>query len=256
LSATGRLARSLPLGDDEGELLSRETTSDQSQSRKRSTRSLPDNRKCLTPIIEETPIMTPKYAVKFVGDMATVLALENPRQKPDGSVSFDETMVGILNFMTDQNQRTTTIGVSVYTKRGWITVPTLADLASFVINLPNLASRLVAGEDHVHGKNQMRIAPGTNVRDFIQQIISRHSEIAAVLAQAENIALQIKRRPHAAYMDELEKTGLGRVTVHGVAWFVDGKLDFHPDGRVSFVKQTGPGLFNVRTIEDPPKGRG
>jgi hypothetical protein len=131
--------------------------------------------------------MTPKYAVKFVGDMATVFALENPRQRPDGSVSFDETMVAMLNFMTDQNQRTTTISVLVNTKSGWIMVPKLANLASFVINLPNLASHLVAGEDHARGEDQIHIAPGSNVRDFIQQIISRHSEIADCLARLKTL---------------------------------------------------------------------
>jgi len=73
------------------------------------------------------------------------------------------------------------------------------------------------------------------VREFIQQIRSRHSEVADVLAQSEKIALAAKRRLSRLFhehMDESERAcELFGDEIHGVAWYIDGKLDFGPVSR-------------------------
>jgi hypothetical protein len=73
-----------------------------------------------------------------------------------------------------------------------------------------------------------------------------------VLEQAENIGLQIVRRPYAEYIDEINETGIARVECHGIGVFGEGKLTFHQSTFTYFVK----GTENKRKLElylDYPK---
>ena len=63
-------------------------------------------------------------------------------------------------------------------------------------------------------------APSSAVRD------ARFLEIEQVLEQTEKIGSEIKRRPYSEYIDGIEKTGRCQVEVHGIALYVDGRLDF------------------------------
>ena len=84
--------------------------------------------------------MTPTYAVRFVGYLAVVYSLGKPLQRTGGAVSFDEAMVAMLNLMTNQ---------TVIARNGKLIVHRRADLATFLENLPNLASHLTAGETYL-----------------------------------------------------------------------------------------------------------
>jgi hypothetical protein len=93
------------------------------------------------------------------------------------------------------------------------------------------------------GENEICVAPGADLTKFIRQIVKHASEVQHVLEQAEKIGSRIKRRPYSEYLDEIEETGLARVESHGFGLFVDGKLIFHPNHQVAFVRPQGADLF-------------
>ena len=54
-----------------------------------------------------------------------------------------------------------------------------------------------------------------------------------------------KREKLPDYIDEIAKTGISRVVSYGDAFFVDGKLTYHPERRTVLIKPTA----DERTFE-------
>jgi hypothetical protein len=172
-----------------------------------------------------------QYGVKFVGYTAEVI-----RKGCDGPYAR-------LDFLTGY--------ASVHADQGWVSSKR-ADLGPFVRSLPKLITELqqrlcqrsdetdfsrVSETVHIScGGNEICVAPGVDARKFIRQVTQRFLEIEAVLEQAELVGSRIKRRPYDEYIDEIGKTGVCRVEVHGGGLYVDGKLIFYPDYQVFFVK--------------------
>jgi hypothetical protein len=75
------------------------------------------------------------------------------------------------------------------------------------------------------------------------------------LEQAQIVGLQIKR-PYSDYIDEIERTSIARVSLHGVGVFNDGKVEFHPLNATTLVEFTdgerapGSGEFRIGTDID------
>jgi hypothetical protein len=89
------------------------------------------------------------------------------------------------------------------------------------------------------GQNTISIAPCTKITKFIRQVTQRFTEVEQVLEQAEEIGLQIKRRPYSEHIDEIAETGLSQIEAFGFALFIDGKLIFQPDYQVLLVGPVG-----------------
>jgi hypothetical protein len=201
-----------------------------------------------------------KYAVKFVGYSARVIARRNERE-------YD---YAHLDFVTG--------GASVHAERGRARATSRVGLTSLVRSLPNHARDLrdlVRQRDaHVQdqgaavgivvdatsnwinltiGENEVHLAPDTNINKFIRQISGRFTEIEQVLEQAEQIGARIKRRPYSEFIDEIEKTGLARVEGHGFGLFQDGKLIFHPDYQVVFARPSGLDSVELHRLDPNTK---
>jgi hypothetical protein len=185
-----------------------------------------------------------QYGVKFVGYSADVIA----RGKYGRVVHY-----AALDFVCGL--------VSMFADGGWVAAANRVDLESFLKELPKLANEIQdrprqrrgefsqqsAGLSEPSegmiklswGKNEVLVAPSTNITKFIGQVTQRFKEVQQLLEQAEQIGLQIKRRPYSEYLDELAETGLGRVETFGFALFTDGKLIFRPDYQVALVRPAG-----------------
>jgi hypothetical protein len=191
-----------------------------------------------------------KYGVKFIGYSAFVGAHENGHE-----VDYAQ-----LDFVTG--------AASVKTDCGWVIAPSRAELSSIVAALPTrkreirellrqraaqTANQQLAetpGEDDPGlielGNNTIRIEPGTKVNNFIRQVRARFSAIEQLLEQAEQIGSQITRRPYEEYIDEIDRTGLCRIEVHGFGVFHDGKLIYRPDYRIALTD--GPNVLKVQKM--------
>ena len=172
-----------------------------------------------------------QYGVKFVGYSAEVIK------------KGCEAAYARLDFITGH--------AFVHADRGWISAKR-ADLGPFVQSLPKLITELQQrlcqrsdetdfsrGSEMVRiscGGNEICVAPGVDARKFIRQVTKQFLEIEAVLEQAELVGSRIKRRPYGEYIDEIGKTGVCRVEVHGSGLYVNGKLIFYPDYQVLFIK--------------------
>jgi hypothetical protein len=181
-----------------------------------------------------------KYGVNFIGYSAFVGARENGRD-----IDYAQ-----LDFITG--------AASLHADGGWVFAPSRAELGSIVAALParageirkllrqraaqtvsqELAETIEKDDSNLIelGNGTIRIRPGTKVNNFIRQVHARLNAIEQVLEQAEQIGRQITRRPYEEYIDEIERTGLCRIEVHGFGVFDDGKLIFFPDYHVGLVK--------------------
>jgi hypothetical protein len=187
-----------------------------------------------------------QYGVKFVGYSAYVIA----RGKYGREVEY-----ATLDFVSG--------AASMHADGGWVLVHKRIDLEPFLKSLPEIANEL---RDRCHcdgelsqqtdglagptgtadkmirlscGQNTISVAPCTKITKFIRQVTQRFTEVEQVLEQAEEIGLQIKRRPYSEYIDEIAETGLSRVEGFGSALFIDGKLIFQPDYQVLLVRPVG-----------------
>jgi hypothetical protein len=199
-----------------------------------------------------------QYAVGFLGYSATVIA----RGKNGPDVDY-----AMLDFVRG--------GVCMIADGGWVMVSNRSDLEPFLKDLPKLANeiqdRLRKGRGEFSqqsaglpepwdrlgalqamlrpsaedmftlswGQNKITVASSTKITKFIRQVTQRFNEVQQLLEQAEEMGLQIKRRPYAEYIDEVAETGLARVEVFGFAFFVDGKLILKPGSKILFVRPVG-----------------
>jgi len=198
-----------------------------------------------------------KYGVQFIGYSARVIA----REKYGREVDY-----AMLDFVSGTT--------SMHADGGWVMVPKRIDVEPFLKSLPKLANDIddrlcqrggelsqkaagqpeptVAAGDMIslsYGPNTISVAAGTEINSFIRQVTKRFTEIEQVLEQAEKIGLRIKRRPYSEYIDEIGKTGIARVEGHGFGLFVDGRLIFHPDHQVAFVRPAGERTFEVHSLD-------
>jgi len=199
-----------------------------------------------------------QYAVGFLGYSAKVIA----RGKYGRDVDY-----AMLDFVRG--------GVCMIADGGWVMVSNRSDLEPFLKDLPKLANeiqdRLRKGRGEFSqqsaglpepwdrlgalqavlrpsaedmftlswGQNKISVASSTKITKFIRQVTQRFNEVQQLLEQAEEIGLQIKRRPYSEYIDELTETGLARVEAFGWGLFVQGKLIFKPDYQVFLVRPVG-----------------
>ena len=203
-----------------------------------------------------------KYAVKFVGYSASVIAAKYGRELEYATLDF----VSGAFFM--------------HADGGSVIVPKRVDAEPFLKSLPKLANEL---EDRLrqrdselsqktdgllkptdatggwidlsYGPNTVSVAPGTEMNRFIRQANKRFAEIERVVAQAEEIGLRIKRRPYSEYIDEIAKTGIAQVEGHGFGLFVDGRLIFYPHYQVMFIREVAENTFEAHSLDATSKIR-
>jgi uncharacterized protein YsxB (DUF464 family) len=197
----------------------------------------------------------PKYAVKFVGYAASVIARKGHREIDYAHLDF---VCG---------------AASIHAYGGWVSVRKRTDLRPLVKILPELANELRErlGEAAAqtpqesiwsssmtrtadtminvsHGQDSVCVAPGTDISKFIRQITKRFTEIEQVLDQAEQIGSRINRRPYSEYIDEIGRTGLARVEFHGFGLFLGGRLIFYPNYQVAIAKPRSPNVVELHLL--------
>jgi hypothetical protein len=195
-----------------------------------------------------------KYAVKFVGYSAYVIARKNGREIQYATLDFVSGAAALL------------------AEGGCVVVPKRIDLRPFLNSLPKLtnelqfaqtqrnrnqsqqttvlAERTVGGRAMISlscGSNTVAIAPGIDVPRFIRTVMKRFNEIEQILEQAETIGLRLNRRSHSAYTNEIAKTGICRVEGHGYGLFVNGRLIFYPNYQVICMRKAGETAFEVHS---------
>ena len=188
-----------------------------------------------------------RYAVKFVGYSADVIA----RGKYGRDVDY-----AMLDFVSG--------AVFMNADEGWVTVSNRIDLEPFLKGLPKLANEIhdrlrerhgefsqqsaglpeprgTAGDRITlsWGQNSISVAPSTTITKFIRQVTQRFKAVQQLLEQAEEMGLQIKRRPYSEYINEIAETGLARVEGFGFALFIEGKLIFRPNYQVALIRPVG-----------------
>jgi hypothetical protein len=97
-------------------------------------------------------------------------------------------------------------------------------------------SEEIEAEDGDDGSG-IRVPAGADPRKAIQQLTAKFRRLEPVLQQAEIISARIERRPYSEYLDEIKKTGIGRVEIHGIGLFKHGKLTFHPLNSTALVRE-------------------
>jgi hypothetical protein len=182
-----------------------------------------------------------KYAVQVVGYSARVL--KKGRQ--------DE--LAMLDFISGCT--------SLHSDDGWVGARDRIHLASLVESIPELASELRQTMLHdrqekeervqskiataswvtlARGEYELHLSRGADVDKFCRQITTCFLEVRDILEQAEKIGTGIKRRPYMEYIDGIAQSGVAAVEYFGLAELVEGRLIFHPDYDVLFIKQPTP----------------
>jgi hypothetical protein len=166
-----------------------------------------------------------QYGVHYLGYSAKLIA-----SKDDREIEYAH-----LDFVSG--------AVSLNASEGWILVPKFDDLGTAVASLSGHLNKLkqvirrgVPPPATESGDFEIFLQPGADADRFCAEIAERFTEIQEYLNEAEEFGRTIKRRPYSEYLDEIERTGIGRVEVHGSGLFVDGKLHFFPDVRTELVK--------------------
>jgi hypothetical protein len=183
-----------------------------------------------------------QYGVQFVGYSAEFVVL-----KAGVTVHY-----GTLDFVSGS--------MILKASEGWITVPKLDDLGKAVRSLPRRADQLrelvkqkaletndqfIEFED----KADIHIKHGADVDVFCSELAERFVEIKRLLKQAEKLGRTITRRPYSEYIDEIARTGIARVEVHGFGLFVGGKLSFYPKRRTALVKEESPNQYLIQELD-------
>lgn len=172
----------------------------------------------------------PDFAVRFIGYTAYIIARK-------GNADYAN-----LDFVSG--------AATLFADEGWLLVPNRNTLASFVSGLPVCIGKLkelvksvtsTSDGDYVEmrcGEAEIRVKRVAEIDRFVSQITRRYHKIEPILEQAEKVGSAIKRLPYDDYIDEIAKTGRGRVVFYGYAFFVDGKLLYRPEHQTIFVKPT------------------
>jgi hypothetical protein len=170
----------------------------------------------------------PNFAVRFVGYSAHIIA-----RKGNTDYARLDFVTGVATLLADE---------------GWLRVPNRTALASFFSDLPASIGKLrelvksvtsTGDGDYVEmrcGEAEIRVKRVADIDRFVSQIARRHRKIEPILEQAEKVGSAIKRLPYDDYVDEIAKTGVGRVVFYGYAFFVDGKLSYHPEHQTILVE--------------------
>lgn len=181
----------------------------------------------------------PDYAVRFIGYCACIIARK-------GNVEYAN-----LDFVSS---------VLVPKNRGLSSA--VADLPSCTDELKSLVKSIMPNSDGHQVKMRREEAEifvnrGADVDRFVSQIRARYREVEPILEQAEKVGSGIERPPYADYIQELARTGVGRVVHYGDGFFVGGKLLYRPKFQTCFVKPIGNGqTCFVKPTEDGSRGSG
>ena len=138
----------------------------------------------------------------------------------------------------------------------------VADLPSCTDELKSLVKSIMPNSDGHQVKMRREQAEifvnrGADVDRFVSQIRKRYREVEPILEQAEKVGSGIERPPYADYIQELARTGVGRVVHYGDGFFVGGKLLYRPKFQTCFVKPIGNGqTCFVKPTEDGSRGSG
>ncbi len=184
-----------------------------------------------------------EYEVRFVGYAAFV-------------VTRKEDLHAWLDFVTGRTR--------LFVRGGDVSSPSGRELSRFIARLPthldelnnklrqNTARRSSGDVEWNFGENEISLDPSFDPAKVIRRFEARLHQLEPVLEQAENIGLEIVRRPYAEFVDEINETGIARIEFHGIGVFSKGKLTFHPSAFTYFAK----GTENKRELElylDYPK---
>jgi hypothetical protein len=175
----------------------------------------------------------PDYAVRFIGYSASIIARK-------GNAEYAN-----LDFVSS--------AAAIFANEGRLLVPKRPALSLAVVDLPfyidelKLLVKSVTPDSDGHqvelrrGETEISVNPGADVDRFVSEITQRYREIEPILEQAEKIGSGIRRVPYGNHIDEIARTGVCRVVHYGDAFFIDGKLLFHPERRTLVLKATEDG---------------
>ena len=191
----------------------------------------------------------PDYAVRFIGYCACIIARK-------GNVGYAD-----LDFVSG--------AAALFANEGSMLVPKSRGLSSAVADLPSctdelksLVKSIMPNSDGHQVKMRREEAEifvnrGADVDRFVSQIRKRYREVQPILEQAEKVGSGIGRPPYADYIQELARTGVGRVVHYGDGFFVGGKLLYRPKFQTCFVKPIDDGqTCFVKPTEDGSRGSG
>jgi hypothetical protein len=191
----------------------------------------------------------PDYVVRFVGYRAWIIARE-------GNVDYAN-----LDFVSGAVVLLVSEGSLLVPKRRGLS-SAVADLPSCVDGLKSLVKSIMANNNGHQvkmrrGEAEIFVNPGSDVDRFVSQITQRYREVKPILKQAEKVGSEIKRLPYADYIEELARTGVGRVVHYGDGFLVDGKLLYRPKFQTCFVKPIDDGqTCFVKPTKDGARGSG
>jgi hypothetical protein len=170
----------------------------------------------------------PDYAVRFIGYLAWIIARK-------GNADYAN-----LDFVSG--------AAALFADEGRVLVPKRPGLSSAVADLPSCIDELksmvksILPDSDGHqvemrrGEAEIFVNRGADVDRFVSQIRKRYRKVEPILEQAEKVGSGIERVPYADYIDEIARTGVGRVVHYGDGYFVDGKLLYRPKFQTCFVK--------------------
>ena len=178
----------------------------------------------------------PDYAVRFIGYSARIIA-----RKGKAEYAFLDFVSGAAGLCTNE-------GCLFVTKRAALS-SAVAGLPSCVDELKSLVKSVLPSDGRQLelrcGEVVIYVNRGADVERFVGQLARRYRAIEPILEQAERVGSEIERLPYDDYIDEIAKTGISRVVSYGDAFFVDGKLTYHPERRTVLIKPTA----DERTFE-------
>jgi hypothetical protein len=156
-----------------------------------------------------------EYEVRFVGYAAFV-------------VTRKEDLHAWLDFVTGRTR--------LFVRGGDVSTPSGRELSRFIAKLPthldelrqDTARRSSGDVEWNFGENEISLDARSNPAKIIRRFEARLHQLEPVLEQAENIGLQIVRRPYAEFIDEINETGIARIQCHGIGVFSEGSLLFTP----------------------------
>lgn len=172
----------------------------------------------------------PSHGVKFIGYIAQIVAI-----KTGGDVDC-----AVVDFISG--------ATTLQAEGGHVMGANSAELATVIADLPLYVDKLKelkspGDGSHINlvcGENNISVSYAADIDCFFKQITQRYSEIKQMLPQIEAIGSRIERRPYSEYLDELAKTGIARVVLHGYGVFADGQFSFYPENRTLLIRSSGP----------------
>ena len=145
----------------------------------------------------------PKYAVRFVGYNARIIA-----RKGNAEYAYMDFVSGAAAIFANEGR--------LLAPKRLVLPSAVAELPPCVPELKSLLKSVTPDSDGTEvvlrrGEVEICVNRGADVERLVSELASRYWAIEPVLEQAEKIGSGIQRLPYADYIDEIAKTGVCRV---------------------------------------------